>query len=131
MAAAVIELDALSDAVWPAAQDHDLLAVAGAGLAGAFIVGIKIWSEAFELGSAGIHAAEDGGHAQLLAPVAHRDFIRAPGLAQLRVGDAVALGAAKYFLGNVRPGFLRQLAFEIHRSEERRVGKECRSRWSP
>src|SRR4051794_41495053 len=25
----------------------------------------------------------------------------------------------------------RQMAFELIRSEERRVGKECRSRWSP
>ena len=27
--------------------------------------------------------------------------------------------------------YLRRKDIEIHRSEERRVGKECRSRWSP
>ena len=27
--------------------------------------------------------------------------------------------------------YLRYLAVELSRSEERRVGKECRSRWSP
>ena len=26
---------------------------------------------------------------------------------------------------------LRRLAYSVDRSEERRVGKECRSRWSP
>ena len=28
-------------------------------------------------------------------------------------------------------GRLREIAFRAARSEERRVGKECRSRWSP
>src|SRR2546430_8745504 len=28
-------------------------------------------------------------------------------------------------------GHIRQLPFPLDRSEERRVGKECRSRWSP
>ena len=30
-----------------------------------------------------------------------------------------------------RRNFLRPYFIEIGRSEERRVGKECRSRWSP
>src|SRR5574340_190683 len=33
---------------------------------------------------------------------------------------------------NVKSGhFISNLLFAMHRSEERRVGKECRSRWSP
>ena len=28
-------------------------------------------------------------------------------------------------------GYLRENVFKAERSEERRVGKECRSRWSP
>src|ERR1022692_707990 len=72
MAATVIELDALADAVWPAAQDHDLLAAAGVGLAGAFVIGIEVRSEAFEFRGAGVHAAEDRRHTQFLAPVARR-----------------------------------------------------------
>ena len=31
----------------------------------------------------------------------------------------------------VSEGFLKQIFDETYRSEERRVGKECRSRWSP
>ncbi len=76
VAAAVIELDALPDAVGPAAQNHDLLAVAGVGFAGAFVDGIEIRREAFELRRAGVHAVEDGAHAQLLAAVAHGDLDR-------------------------------------------------------
>ena len=36
--------------------------------------------------------------------------------------------------GRVDPGGLNHLVIKVesmHRSEERRVGKECRSRWSP
>src|SRR5690606_40260316 len=39
-------------------------------------------------------------------------------------------GLAFYDLRNNR-GFLRNLIIRTARSEERRVGKECRSRWSP
>ena len=41
------------------------------------------------------------------------------------VGDAYVLMSAD---GN-EAGFTS--ALKVHRSEERRVGKECRSRWSP
>ena len=34
------------------------------------------------------------------------------------------------FLDRNGPG-MQQLAYRVTRSEERRVGKECRSRWSP
>src|SRR3712207_937823 len=45
------------------------------------------------------------------------------GHAGLRAGDAIAFGHThKPWYREVRG---------IHRSEERRVGKECRSRWSP
>ena len=33
--------------------------------------------------------------------------------------------------GELRPGVHREVIADIKRSEERRVGKECRSRWSP
>src|SRR3712207_7552493 len=39
------------------------------------------------------------------------------------VADAVAVGVVKRRVGAV--------AVDLVRSEERRVGKECRSRWSP
>src|SRR3712207_9566922 len=67
----------------------------------------------------------------------------------LALADAVALslglfGAAYSFGGGARVGEISGLApllltawicvfavFRLYRSEERRVGKECRSRWSP
>ena len=73
VAAAVVELDPLADAVGAAAQDHDLRPLARVGFARAFVVGVEVRREAFELGGAGIHAAEDRGHAQLLAARAHRE----------------------------------------------------------
>ena len=43
-----------------------------------------------------------------------------------------ALEAVEYFQrGTLSVGAMRQQAFLAERSEERRVGKECRSRWSP
>ena len=36
-----------------------------------------------------------------------------------------------YEVGRVRPPYETLLALTAERSEERRVGKECRSRWSP
>ena len=39
--------------------------------------------------------------------------------------------AARRATGHVPPGELDLLRIEVQRSEERRVGKECRSRWSP
>src|ERR1035437_2541471 len=48
-----------------------------------------------------------------------------------------ALADSLFRLGLARPGELQLTTFDIsqrvndHRSEERRVGKECRSRWSP
>ena len=113
VAAAVIELDALSDAVGAAAQYDHFLAVRGAGFAGALVIGIEVRREAFELGGAGVHAAEDRGHAQLLAAVADGDLGGAPRLGHLHVGDAVAFGGAECGLGNVGPGGLRQAGFEI------------------
>jgi hypothetical protein len=64
MAAAIIELDPLPDPVRPAAQDHDLLAPAGARLAfhiahrGGLVGRIHVGRLRLELGGAGIDALE-------------------------------------------------------------------------
>ena len=114
MAAAVIELDSLPDAIGAAAQNHDLLAGAGVGFAGAFVVRVEVRREAFELRGAGVHAAEDGLDAEFLAAVAHFDFAYAPGFGELRIADAEPLGGAELLAGGGGEGGLRQLAFEIH-----------------
>jgi hypothetical protein len=94
VAAAVIELDSLPDAVGPAAQNHDLLAIRGRGFALRFVAGIEIRREAFELGRTGIDAIEDGRHAQLFARVRGRlHFGRFPELRDL-ASEMPALGFA-------------------------------------
>ena len=70
MDAAIIELDSLADAVWAAAEDHDLVAPARIGLAFrrvdpvALVAGIHIRGQRRELGGAGVDALVDRAHAE-------------------------------------------------------------------
>ena len=76
VAAAVVELDALADAVRPAAEDHDLLLVRRRGLAGGGagerrLVGrIHVGGRRGELGRAGVDALEHRPHAERAAALA-------------------------------------------------------------
>ena len=115
VAAAVIELDSLPDAVGAAAQNHDLLAGAGVGLAGAFVARIEVRREALELRGAGVHAVEDGLDAEFLAAGAHGDFARRPRswrAANRRCRSAWRRGTARVVA--VARVVFGQLAFEIH-----------------
>src|SRR3712207_2191230 len=49
----------------------------------------------------------------------------------LTVADNVFLGRERSRFGIARPAAAIKAARALLRSEERRVGKECRSRWSP
>src|SRR5256885_5617638 len=46
-----------------------------------------------------------------------------------RISQMIAIAAVRYFMIKFSRG--KVIAFDLERSEERRVGKECRSRWSP
>src|SRR2546430_3107991 len=46
---------------------------------------------------------------------------------QVGANDGETIGVTTMSLGSV----VNSLVFQLSRSEERRVGKECRSRWSP
>src|SRR5258708_7448187 len=88
-----------------------------------------------------IAAVRGGGDAALLSLVRRFDGFKAASASELRVSAPEIRQA----YGKVGPAFLRALksaranveAFQSRlkaaswRSEERRVGKECRSRWSP
>ena len=94
VAAAVVELDALADAVRPAAEDDHLLLVGGRGLAGRGagerrLVGrIHVGGGRGELGRAGVDALEHRPHAERAAALRHL-VGRQPGeLAEARVGEA-------------------------------------------
>src|SRR5256886_16304372 len=61
----------------------------------------------------------------------------AKGTAILFAVGAVSGTVLSFELGLLWPGFMKHagaiigMPFSLERSEERRVGKECRSRWSP
>ena len=62
----------------------------------------------------GVYQAGKGGVQRL-------DYLEVP----LRLGHEV------FATGRISVSTVRQLSSILRRSEERRVGKECRSRWSP
>ena len=111
--AAVIELDALADAVGSAAEDHHLGAVAGIRFALLFISRVHIRREAFELGCAGIDTLEDGLEASLLALGADGVFVGAEGASDALVGEPVAFRLRQLLDGNAIDGFLLYLSLEI------------------
>src|SRR5690348_13027159 len=98
MAAAIIELDPLPDAVGPAAQNHDFSPAGGVGFALRLVTGVEIRREAFELRCASVHTAEHGLNTHLLAFRAYRRFIRAPSLGELRIGNSAALSSRDQLL---------------------------------
>ena len=95
MAAAVVELDALADAVGAAAEDQHLAAVPGLHFVALFIGGVVIGRVGFEFRGAGIHQVEGGHDAHLLAQTADVGLGTLPHLGELTVGEAVFLGFAQ------------------------------------
>src|SRR5688572_29176147 len=90
-----------------------------------------------EAGIADLLEVDGVGLAQDVAPFAGDLARDADGQARPREGMAADEGFREAELAAERPYLvLEQLAQgldqrHVHRSEERRVGKECRSRWSP
>ena len=82
VAAAVIELDSLPDAVRAAAENHDLLAIARIGFRLRLVARIQVRREALELRGAGVHAVEHRRDSELLAAFPHVERIRLPRAAQ-------------------------------------------------
>src|SRR5256885_11106671 len=56
------------------------------------------------------------------------EFQEVDGFGNVRIGFDPCLA---YFVAHQRVQLELSLAHDLRRSEERRVGKECRSRWSP
>ena len=106
VAAAIVELDPLADAVGAAAEDDDLLAVGGAGLAfhvahhGGFIGGVHVGCLRLELGGAGVDAFEDGFDAEVQARAADVVFVAAGQFAKAGVCEAHHLDPAQAVFGD-------------------------------
>ena len=96
LAAAVVELDALADAVGAAAQDHDLVAGGPAGLVFPLVGGVKIGGIGLELGGAGVHQLVDRIDAVLPAHQGQVVLIAAPEVGELPVGEAALLGPPEH-----------------------------------
>ena len=113
VAATVVELNSLPDAVRTAAQNHHLLAIRWIRLALGFVAGIEIRREAFEFRRAGIHAIEHRRHTQLFALRANFQRGGAHRAAYPFVGDTVALGAEHGRLRNSLQLFAFERYFQI------------------
>ena len=89
--AAVVELDALADAVGAAAEHHDLLPRTGRRFAFVFVGGVEVGGGGRELGGAGVYALEHRPHASSQPRLAHIVFGGAEQRGQPGIGEAVAL----------------------------------------
>ncbi len=119
MAAAIIEFDALADAVGSAAQDDDFLFVGGIGFvhrqpaACRFIAGIHIGRQRREFGGAGIDPLETGPHIQRVTRRAHIHFLHAGQPGQAGVGKAHRFEAAES-LGILRQAAPANIGFDLY-----------------
>ena len=96
VAAAVVELDPLPDAVRAAAEDDHLGARRGIGLALALVGAVEIGRERLEFRGAGVDALVGGLEARVGAARAHRVLVGAENRAELAIADAGALERAQH-----------------------------------
>ena len=94
MDAAVVELNALADAVRPCSQNDDFGLLGGQHLIGVFTGGIVIRGESFELRPAGVHCLVDRLYAAVSASTGYFIGRDTPKPAELRIGKAELSGAS-------------------------------------
>ncbi len=92
--AAVVKLDALTDAVRAAAENHHFFTVGRTGFAFFFVSGVKIGGFGGELGGAGIDAFVNRMQLQRVAVFANFFFAYVQQLCQTFVGEAFAFQTA-------------------------------------
>ncbi len=71
MYAAVVELDALPDAIGPGAQYDDFFLIAGPVLILSFVGQVVVWGAGFELPRAGVYQLDNRLDTQLLPRLPH------------------------------------------------------------
>src|SRR5580693_147136 len=109
MAAAVIELDSLPNAVGSAAQNDDFLFLGWRGLVFVFVGGIEIGSEALEFRRAGIDALIDRHHSMFLSQMPNLLLtLQPPNTREPSIGESHALGFAQHFCWHRFDGMLFQ-----------------------
>ena len=117
--AAIVELDALADAIRSAAQDDDLAAIGRLGFALrridaiAFVAGVEIGRVRLELGGAGIDALEDGTYAQAMPALDHVSGLHAGERGEPLVGETLLL-EIEQFLGAGRQAGGAHFRLDLH-----------------
>src|ERR1043166_8333111 len=99
MAAAVVELNALADAIRTATENHDFGPRVRVGLILFFIRGVHVRREGFEFSGASVDALEHWRNAVASALQTHGSWRCLPNLREVFVAGAVALGFAKQIFG--------------------------------
>src|SRR3954466_5781509 len=97
MAAGIVELNALPDAVRAATQNHDLLSIGRGRLAALFIARVHVRRETLELRRAGVNAVIDCFDAEFLSARTNVELIYVPGSREAGIGHAIALCTEKLF----------------------------------
>ncbi len=95
MHTAVIELDALPDAIRAAAENHDLVGARRIGLAFLFVRRIQVGGRRREFRRAGVHALESGSQICLLAVLTHDRLLDSKQDRDTAVREALALQHAQ------------------------------------
>ena len=93
--AAVIELDALTDAVRPATEHDDLFLLLGRGLALLLVGGVHVGRGRGKLGGATVDALVHRPHLERVPPAAHLLLAHRQQLGQATIGEALALPGAQ------------------------------------
>ncbi len=114
MHAAVVELDALADAVGTAAQHHDLLFVRGLRLVFVLIGRIEVGGLRLEFRGAGVNALVDGTDVELVALRANVAFLGARQLCDALVGETLLLQVKEIVMVEVRELRLRHAPFDVN-----------------
>lgn len=110
--AAVVELDALPDAVGATAQDHDLVAVARQRFALVLVGRIQVRSAGGEFSRTRVNALVHRAHLERAAQRAHGFFVGADQLGQACVGETGALEKAQAWGIQCRHAIVGQLLLE-------------------
>ena len=114
MDTAIIELNALADAIGPTPQHNDLFPVGGCGLAFLLVGGVKVRRGRGKFRSARIDALVNGAYPQL---VAYRANFRLTAVQQLRqpgIGETFALQGKQFVGTQCRQGAFCQGLFFQH-----------------
>ena len=99
MHTAVVEFDALADAVRAAAKDHDLLLVGRIGLALVLVGRVHVGGIGREFSGTGIDTLVHRTHTKCMTTISEFGFSRLEQISRATVGKALALEIAQLFCG--------------------------------